>query len=126
FTYDLITYCDMAFVASGTATLETACLETPLVVIYRTNPLTYLIAKALVKLPYISLVNIVAGKQIVPELIQNDLTAENLSAKYNYLISYREQIVANLKQVKAKLAAKNVSLEVAKFILSKLNIAGTN
>ena len=70
--YDGINAMDAVMVASGTATLETALLKKPMVIIYKTSWLTYAIAKSVIKIPYIGLVNIVAGKKIAEELIQND------------------------------------------------------
>src|SRR5271170_7887383 len=78
-TYDGINAMDAAMVASGTATLECALLQKPMVIIYKTSWLTYAIAKAVIKIPYIGLVNIVAGKKIAEELIQNDATADNIA-----------------------------------------------
>ena len=69
-TYDGINACHLCIVASGTATLETAILEKPMVIVYKTSFLTWLMAKLLVKIPYIGLVNVVAGKKIVPECVQ--------------------------------------------------------
>lgn len=70
---------DVAVVASGTATLETALAGTPMVVCYRTSFLTYLGAKLLISVPYIALVNVVAGRGVVPELIQGDMTPDRIS-----------------------------------------------
>jgi len=70
---------DFAVSASGTNTLELALYRIPMVVIYKTAPITYLLAKTLVKLPYISLVNIVAGKKIIPELIQQDANPHKIA-----------------------------------------------
>jgi len=69
---------EAAIVTSGTATLETALTGTPQVVVYKGNPFSYQIAKWLVKVPYISLVNLVAGKRLVPELIQKECTAQRM------------------------------------------------
>lgn len=81
-TYELLHEAEAAAVTSGTATLETALFGVPQVVCYRANPVSYQIARRLVKVPFISLVNLVAGKEVVRELIQDDLhpraIAENL------------------------------------------------
>ena len=69
---------DLLFVASGTATLQAAVIGTPMIILYRVPWLTYLIARQVIKIPYIGLVNIVAGRQIVPELIQQDMTVKRL------------------------------------------------
>lgn len=72
-----------AIVTSGTATLETALIGTPQVVVYKGNPFSYQIARRLIKVPYISLVNLIADKQLVPELIQSECTAENMVEQLN-------------------------------------------
>jgi lipid-A-disaccharide synthase len=70
---------DAAAVASGTATLETAFIGTPMVIVYRVSPISYLIGRLLIRLDRIGLPNIVAGKMVVPELIQNEATPENIA-----------------------------------------------
>ncbi len=65
-------------VASGTATVEAALIGNPFVVVYRVSPITYAIARRLVKVPHVAMVNLIAGKRMVPELIQHDLTAANI------------------------------------------------
>ncbi len=69
-TYDLMAHSRLIMVASGTATLETGLAGTPMIIVYKTNPLSFIIGKALVKLPFIGLVNLVAGKKVVPEFLQ--------------------------------------------------------
>ena len=78
-TYEILSAVDLAVVACGTATLETALLGVPQVAVYRISSSTYYVAKMLVRTPYIALPNIVAGREIVPELIQNDSTPENIA-----------------------------------------------
>jgi lipid-A-disaccharide synthase len=79
-------YADAALVCSGTATLETALLGTPFVTFYKLNKLSYLIAKQLVKMPYFSLVNIVAGYGLIPELLQGDVNARRLSIELAHIL----------------------------------------
>jgi len=67
-----------AIVASGTATIEAALIGNPFVVVYRVSPLTFAIAKRVVKVPFVAMANLIAGKQVVPELLQGDFTAENI------------------------------------------------
>ena len=86
-TYQLLTQAHVALVTSGTATLETALFHVPQVVCYKANPLTVMIAKALVKIKFISLVNIIMNKEVVKELIQQDLHHEALVKHLNLLIS---------------------------------------
>ena len=65
-------------VASGTATVEAALIGNPFVVVYRVSPLTYAIAKRVVSVPHVAMANLIAGKRVVPELIQNEFTASNI------------------------------------------------
>ena len=85
-TYELLSVADGALVTSGTATLETALFGVPEVVCYLGSSLTYKIAKWVVKVPYISLVNLIMGKMVVKELIQNELTPENLSQELKRIL----------------------------------------
>ena len=78
-TYDALASSDAAIVSSGTATVETALLDVPMVVIYRVTPLTAFLAKPLVRTPFFSMVNLIAGKRVVPELIQSDFTPERVT-----------------------------------------------
>lgn len=86
-TYDLLTHATAAIVTSGTATLETALFRVPQVVVYRTTPASYLIASLVVKVPFISLVNLIAGKEVVRELIQQNATPEKISDQLTKLIT---------------------------------------
>ncbi len=78
-SYDIMAHADVLVVTSGTATLESGVMGTPMVVVYRTSPLTYLIGKALVDVENIGMINIVAGGRIVPELWQDDVTPGNIA-----------------------------------------------
>lgn len=80
-TYDLVHASDVVIVASGTATLETALLERPMVIVYRTAPLTYALARRLVSVPFIGMPNLIAGRRVVPELIQDEATADHIVAE---------------------------------------------
>ncbi len=85
-TYSLLKASKAALVTSGTATLETALLKIPQIVCYKTQGLTYWIAKRIIKLPYISLVNIILGREAVPELIQSDLNTKRLQSEFKKLL----------------------------------------
>lgn len=85
-TYDLLKVAKAAIVTSGTATLETALFKVPQVVCYIANPVSYAIAKRLVKVKYISLVNLILNKESVIELIQHDMTVENIRTELNKLL----------------------------------------
>ena len=86
---------DIVMLASGTATLEALLLERPMVVVYQLNQLTYQIAKRLVKVPYVALPNILAGTAIVPELIQEQASGDNICRTVMRLLqprAYAEQL----------------------------------
>jgi lipid-A-disaccharide synthase len=100
--YDVIAASDFAWVCSGTATLETAILATPMIVIYRTSLVTWLLSRLLVKMPYIGLINIVAGEKVVPELIQFQATPRNL---FRHTIDFLQQPPAERQTKRAQLEA---------------------
>jgi lipid-A-disaccharide synthase len=86
-TYNLLHAADLAIVASGTATLETALLERPMVIVYRMAPLTYALARLFVRVPHIGMPNLIAGRCVVPELIQGQVTAPNIAAAARQLLT---------------------------------------
>src|SRR5690606_19703838 len=107
-------------VTSGTATLETALFEVPQVVVYRTSAISYQIAKRLIRVPYISLVNLIAGKEVVKELIQDDYTVKNLMAELNAMLAYahrKAEIKEGYREVREKLGEKEASDETASLIV---------
>jgi lipid-A-disaccharide synthase len=111
---------DTAVVASGTATLQTALHGKPMVIIYRLSPLTYHIGRRLIKLKYIGMVNLVAGEGIVPELIQDDATALNISSlilKMFYDKAYYGEIIGKLAGVRAKLGGPGASRRAAEEVV---------
>ena len=118
-TYDGINAMDAVIVASGTATLECALLKKPMVIIYKTSWLTYAIAKSVIKIPYIGLVNIVAGKKVADELIQNDATATNITNALESAL-YNPQIINELAAVKSSLGQPGASLRAARIVLETL------
>jgi lipid-A-disaccharide synthase len=95
-----------AIVASGTATVEAAIMGTPFVMVYRVSPLTYALGKPRVKVPYFAMVNLIAGEEVVPELVQSKFTAANILAELGRVIpdgEPRSRMIAQLAMVKAKL-----------------------
>jgi lipid-A-disaccharide synthase len=80
-TYDALAHADANIVASGTATVEAALLDAPMVVVYRVSPLTAFLAKPLVRTEYFSMVNLIAGREVVPELIQKEFTPDRVAAQ---------------------------------------------
>ena len=103
--YDLLARASAALVTSGTATLETALFDVPQVVCYRTSSLTYLIGKAVIKVPYISLVNLIVGREVVAEFIQNKFTARYLLDELKRLLT-DEQYIARQRTGYAELRQK--------------------
>ena len=105
-TYNALAAADAAIVSSGTATIEAALLDVPMVVIYRVTPLTALLAKPLVRTPFYSMVNLIAGRRVVAELIQNDFTPERVAAEVLRLLndqSAREGVRRSLAEVRQRL-----------------------
>ena len=120
-TYDLMAYADAAIVTSGTATLEAGWFGTPMAVVYRTSPLTYCIGRLLVDIRSIGLVNIVAGKSIVPEFIQGAMTAGKLSEAVGRFLddgSLAASVRRELSVIREKLGGPGASGRVARGILS--------
>jgi lipid-A-disaccharide synthase len=120
-TYDLMNHADAAIVTSGTATLETGWFGTPMVVVYRTSPLTYFIGRLLVDVPYIGLVNIVAGNKVVPELVQGDMTAKKLVSMVSRLLTdeaYAQGMRKQLSVIRRNLGQPGASRRVADGVLA--------
>jgi lipid-A-disaccharide synthase len=116
---DLLDLTDVAFVTSGTATLETALAGVPMVIVYRTSRVTYALLKRMVRVPFIGLPNIVAGEKIVPECIQHEANAENLAAVMTPFIEseeVRRATVTKLLRLKDVLGSKTPSEEIARAI----------
>lgn len=120
--YDLMANCDLVMVASGTVTLELALLNVPMVVVYRISPLTYWLGRKLIKVKFASLVNLIAEKEVVKELLQNDFTAESLVSslleiwpgtdKYNQLKKQLENIRELVGPAGASQRAAKLALQV--------------
>lgn len=119
-TYDVMAHADFAMVTSGTATLETACLGTPMMVVYKTSWLTYIIGRLLVQVDSIGLVNIVAGRMIVPEFIQYRATPSALAKEALDILRSEERLKAmksDLRTIREKLGSQGASKRVANHIL---------
>ncbi len=122
-TYDLLSIAHTALVTSGTATLETALFKVPQVVCYKGNWLSYQIAKRIITLEYISLVNLIMDREVVKELIQNDFNEENLEQELRSLLenSKRKQLFLEYFELEEKLGGKGASKKVAESIVNNLN-----
>jgi lipid-A-disaccharide synthase len=120
-TYDVMSNADLAIVTSGTATLETGYFQTPMVVVYKTSWLTYLIGRLLVRIKNIGLVNIVAGRRVVPELLQWEVTPQRIAVEASVMLSSeskRREISDALAVVKERLGTRGASVRVAEAILA--------
>jgi lipid-A-disaccharide synthase len=112
----LLNRCAMAIVASGTATLECAMAGLPMLVIYRTSWFTYLLGRMLVKLPYLSMVNVLAGEKVVPEFLQGAATPERLTtAALQILRNPRgtERMAQRIREVAGKLGGPGAAERAA-------------
>lgn len=120
-TYDLLMKADAALVTSGTATLETALFDVPEVVCYKGNSISYQIAKRLINIKYIALVNLIMDKQVVKELIQQELTTENLVRELDLILNnatHRQRILADYSILTHLLTqGGNASVQAAKKII---------
>ena len=114
--WDAMAYCDLALAASGTVTVEAALLGAPMVTFYKVTALTYAIGKPLVKVPFYSMVNLIAGRRIVPELIQNDMTGERIAAEAAPLLDgspTRGKMKEDLAEVAARLTGATDAISIA-------------
>ena len=122
-TYNALAAANAAIVSSGTATIEAALLDVPMVVVYRVTPLTAFLAKPLVRTPFFSMVNLIAGKRAVPELIQNDLTPSRVATEIVRLLNHqaaRDEIRSDLAKVRQRLGPPGAVDRAAEAILHLL------
>jgi lipid-A-disaccharide synthase len=121
-TYELLQKAHAALVTSGTATLETALFNVPEVVCYKGSTISFAIAKKLVKVKYISLVNLIMDKEIVKELIQEELNETNLKLELSKLLNpvSRQQILNNYADLKTRLGGGGASKKAAEVIIDYL------
>ncbi len=124
-TYDGLKHAAVAVVASGTATVEAALSETPMVVVYRVGRLTYALGRRFVRVPFFSMVNLIAGRKLVPELIQGDMTADAICVQVDSLLEPEtaEEMKRGLREVKAKLGGKGASARAADAVLSFIELS---
>ncbi len=123
-TYDLLKHADAAVVTSGTATLETGILKVPQVVVYKANKLSVMIARLVIKVEFISLVNLINGFLSVRELIQQDCTSRNIADELDLLLNnqeHRASVMENYDILEEKLGTPGASEKVAKRIVSYLS-----
>jgi len=119
-TYGLLSNATAALVTSGTATLETALFKVPQVVCYKTNWLTYFLAKNLIKIKYLSLVNILMDKLVVKELIQKELNKNSIKEELDILLNDNKEILTDYDKLIELLNKKGASKNAAQFILKSI------
>jgi len=123
-TYDALAAADLSIVSSGTATVEAALLDAPMIVIYRLAPLTAVIARCLVRTPMFAMVNLIAGKRVVPELVQEDFTPERVASEVARLLDSpeaRAEMRKGLAEVREKLGPPGAVERAADLIAGMLN-----
>lgn len=124
-TNEVLAVSNLVLVASGTATLQTALVGTPMVIVYRTSPLTYHIAKRLVTIPYIGLVNILAEKELVPEILQENATASNIAREALEILgdSTRQRVMKeNFRKLRDSLGSPGASRRAAEKIITEIRL----
>ena len=122
-TYDILSKAEAALVTSGTATLETAMFDVPQVVCYKTSKFNYAIAKRVIKVDHISLVNLIAGKEIVRELIQSNYNKNEVENELSQLLqggNRRDEVLSGYEHLRKVLTDKNASQTTAKLILDTI------
>jgi len=122
-TWDAIAYADLALAASGTVTVEAALLGVPMVTFYRVSPVSWRLGRFLVDVPFLSMVNLVAGRAVVPELIQNEMNGERLAMEARMLLqdpARRERMRADLAAVAAQLGAESDPIQRAAQIVRQV------
>jgi lipid-A-disaccharide synthase len=119
-TYNLIAASDLVLTASGTATLETALLERPMVLMYRTAPLTYWVGRWIVDVPAIGMPNLIAGRRIVPELLQREVTPERIAAEAQAILddpARAERMRRDLAAIRGALGSGGAAERAARLAL---------
>jgi lipid-A-disaccharide synthase len=122
-TYDFLNACDFVLVASGTATLETAIMQKPMIVVYKVSFLNWLIARCLIKLPFIGLVNVVGRKLIVPEFVQYRARPELIAEKALEMLGNQSaltEVKQHLSKVRQRLGSPGASQRAAKIIIDTI------
>jgi len=115
-TWEVLAQADLALAKSGTVNIEAALLGTPMVTFYRVNALTFIVGRRFVKTPFFSIVNLIAGRKVVPELIQDEMTAERIAAEGCALLDSPQAAVAmksGLSEVAGKLRSERDPMEIA-------------
>lgn len=122
-TYNLLLHADAAIVTSGTATLETALFKVPQMVVYKTGAMSYMLAKMVIRVPFISLVNLIAGKEVVKEFIQGEATLARVSVELKGLLAgggYRDRMLAEYERMITLLDTGSASENAARLMVEDL------
>lgn len=122
-TYNVVHAADFVLVASGTATLETALLERPMVIVYRMAPVTYALARLIVRVPFIGMPNLIAERQVVPELVQSDVTPERIANVARQLLDDPQAYSLTqegLREVRRRLGSGGAATRAAQLIIAML------
>ncbi|HZX74117.1 MAG TPA: lipid-A-disaccharide synthase, partial [Cyclobacteriaceae bacterium] len=122
-TYDLLKHSDAALVTSGTATLETGLFKIPQIVLYRAGSLEYMALKKLVKVKYISLVNLIADKLVIKEMIQDEMNFKSINTELQKILNdnhYRSEMLAEYNRIYDILNTGSASENAAKLMVSYL------
>jgi lipid-A-disaccharide synthase len=122
-TYNALSASELAVVASGTATLETAIIGTPLIIVYRASTLNWRIFRPLINVPFVGMPNLIAGREIAPELLQNDMNPERLAAQITAMLNdpkWLARLRADLAEVRQDLGSAKASERAASRILEML------
>ncbi len=124
FTYDVMNLCELLITASGTATLEGAILGKPMIIIYKVSLLSYWVGKALIRVDHIGLVNLVAEKEIVPELIQKDVNPERIADEASRILRdpiLSRRMAESMDEVRQKLGEPGAAQRAAQIVVSLLH-----
>jgi lipid-A-disaccharide synthase len=124
--WDALAWCDVALAASGTVTVEAALLGAPMITFYRVTGVSWALGKLLVDVPFYSMVNLIAGKQVVQELMQNEMTGERLAAETALLLdnaANRAKMKEELARVSALLAGEDAMIRAADAVESALEVS---
>ncbi len=121
--YRVLSRCHVALVTSGTATLETAIMGVPMVIVYKVSPISYWVGKRVIKVPYVGLVNLVAGEKVVPEVLQYEVLPDRLADEVLKIMendAVREDMIRNLMRVKEGLGRGGASQRTAELALEMM------
>jgi lipid-A-disaccharide synthase len=128
-THAVLSACDVAVVASGTATVEAALLGAPMVVVYHVSPVTYALGRRLVDVPHFAMVNLIAQRRLVPEIIQREFTPDRVAAEVVSLLDdtgRRQEMLAGLSEVRQRLGQPGASARAAEHVREALTGFSSN